>query len=397
MNSDTSWLGIFDRTPAGRPDFAHTKPFTAAPAEDLALLFGAFGVQTLRASLVEVGSMHCTHAWHITEAGGMVEAPGDGDVDSAFASAMATIIHLNPAGAEQTLTRKLDPQCWAFAWPVDEHHVAVVEAHYRLTRSDQGDADAALVRHVCDAGMRAASGAAATTDVDDDNDVRPSTSAVVRLVPPAGRPQNATIASVAAFPAILARVPDPAPQAATGRRLRLSAWLKDRQRVVYAALALGLAAAAILFALLQHASALRKESARLQAQVDATMTQTVAKTLGEGDYGEVQAELAAFAALNYFERAVVTNARGRVIASVGPFQGVRMGDPLAPAVVASAHVIELDTRTGRVGQLLVWGHPAPDAPGQSGLAIAAVLAALGAAVAVAALLRRRHARGSAAR
>ena len=154
VNSDTSWLGIFDRTPSGRPDFAHTKPFTAAPAEDLALLFGAFGVQTLRASLVEVGSMHCTHAWHITEAGGMVEAPGDGDVDSAFASAMATIIHLNPAGTEQTLTRKLDPQCWAFAWPVDQHHVAVVEAHYRLTRSDQGDADAALVRHVCDAGMR---------------------------------------------------------------------------------------------------------------------------------------------------------------------------------------------------------------------------------------------------
>lgn len=378
VNRDASLLGILDRMPGAQADFEDTKPFAAAPADDTALLFGAFGVLTLRASVVDVGSMRCTHTWHITEDGAMAEDPSQCKLDSSVPTAMAMIVHLKPAGAEQTLVRKLDPRCWAFAWPIDEHRVAVAQARYRLARIDHVDAHAALVRRVCDALVQAAGAANATPD-----DPLPPACTVAGL---------ASLADPSAGAASLARTP--AQGATVGVSARrppgASSWWNAPKIVIYAVVALGLAAAVMLTVLMQSASALRLESTRLQAQVDATMTQTLAKTLAGGDYGEVQAALASLASLKYFERALVTNARGRVIATTGPIGGVRIGDPLAPQAVDSARVFDLKANTERLGRLLVWDRaPLPGAGrDRRWLLTAAMLIVLSAAVVAAVMLLR---------
>ena len=160
-----------------------------------------------------------------------------------------------------------------------------------------------------------------------------------------------------------------------------------------------LALAGILYALLHASASLRLESAQLQAKADATMTQMVGKALAEGDYGEVQAELASFAALKYFESALVVNKRGRVIAATGPIHGIRMGDPLAAGVAGNARVVELNDNAGRIGQLLVWHSAAQDETGAGGkwLAGTAMLVVVGAAATAALLLQRRQRRASAHR
>lgn len=388
MENDASLLDIFGRLPGERADFAHTKPSELTPADDIAQRFEAFGVQTLRASLVDLGSMRCTHAWHITDGGAMVEDASESDPDRSFPSAMATIVKLSPAGPQQTHKRELDPLRWAFAWLVEERHVAVVEAQYRMARNVHSDTDIALARQVCDAGMRAALASAGGSTWHDPP--RPASSAVEIT-----SSHSPALGATSRAPASASL-----PTASPARMPRRSSWLGLSQRAVLVVLALGLVVAGILFALLQSATSLRTDSAQLQAKADATMKQRVGKALAEGDYGEVQAELASFASLNYFESALVTNVRGRVIAAVGPIQGIRMGDPLAAGVAGSARVIELNQGPGPNGKLLVWERAASEAPGFGGkwLAIAAVLIAIVAAAAAEGLLqslRRRQRVGKA--
>lgn len=385
VKNDASLLDILGRLPGGRADFAHTKPSELMPEDDIAQRFDAFGVQALRASLVDLGSMRCTHAWHITDGGAMVADASENDPDRAFLSAMATIVKLSPAGPEQTHKRELDPLCWAFAWLAEERHVAVVEAQYRVARSDHSDADVALVRQVFDAGLRAALAPALGATPHDDP--RPSSS-TVNLAQP-GDPTVRAARRARVFGALRS--------ASANRPLGIPSWLGLSQRAVLVVLALGLVMAGILFALLHSATSLRADSAQHQAKADATMRQMVGKALAEGDYGEVQAELASFSSLNYFESALVTNARGRVIAAAGPIQGIRMGDPLAAGVAASARVIELDQGPGPNGKLLVWERAASEAFGLGAkwLTASGILIALGIAAVAAVLLLQRQRRGKA--
>ena len=384
MNNDADLVHVLERMPGERADFADTKPAAFWPADDSARLFGAFGVQTLRAWLVDLGSMRYAHAWHINKAGAMAEDPRDGEPHSSFPTSMATIVQLSPAGPGQTQKRQLDPLRWAFAWPVDEHHVAVVEACYRVARSDHGDADIALVRLACDASLRAALVLAGGARADDQ---RRLTSSVVEMAGNAGRSEGVAIPAVASAPlsttALAGRPPGTSYQRGTWRP------------VVFAVLALGLAVAGILLPLRQSAKPLRMESVHLQTQAEATMTQAVGKALAEGDYGEVQAELASFAAMRYFESALVTNRRGRVVAAAGPIHGMRMGDPLTANVAGNSRVIELNDSTGLNGQLLVWERAARAKPGLGDrwMVPTAMLIIFGTAAATVLRQQRRQRRG----
>ena len=395
MNNDANLPQLLARMSGVRADFADTTPSAMTPADDVAWLFGAFGVQTLRAWLIELGSMRCTHAWQINKAGAMAEAPRHDEPNLSFPTSMATIVQLSPAGPAQTQKRQLDPLRWAFAWPVDQHHVVVVEARYRIPRNDHGDADIALVRLACDAGLRAAQVLEGGAWADDH---RRLASSAVEIARPVGRSEGAPIRSLAS--ASLST-------ALAGRPASASSWRGASRRVVFAVLALGLAVAGSLFALQQSAKSLRMESALQQTQADATMTQAVGKALSEGDYGEVQAELASFAARQYFESALVTNTHGRVVAAAGPIHGMRMGDPLTTFVAQNARAIELNDKTGANGQLLVWERSAQDGAGfgSSGMAIAvnaAMLISFSSAAAATILLlkqrrRRLQRRGAAGR
>ena len=387
MKNDASLLDILRRSAPLRADFAHTLPAEHSVADDRDPFFDALGVESMRASLIDLESMHCTHAWHVTEAGETIEDPSDSETDRSLPTAMATIVELTPAGMAQTQTRRLDPLSWAFAWLIEGRQVVVVEVLYRMARSDHSAADVARIRQFCDAGLREAMTPAAGAALD--LDLR-SASSIGALALPDDRSESTMIPAHASKPVAAASAIHP-------RSAR--SWLGVPQPVVLTVLALGLLLVGILWALLQSATSLRTESAHLQAKADATMKQRVGKALAEGDYGEVQAELAQFAALKYFDSALVTNARGRVIAAVGSVQGMRMGDPLAAGVAVGSRVIELNDTTGRKGQLLVWEQTAlaATALGGTGLSRNALLIAAGttAAAAAAALLwQRRQRRGA---
>ena len=185
------------------------------------------------------------------------------------------------------------------------------------------------------------------------------------------------------------------PMALAGHPPGTASWWGSSRRVVLAVLVLGLVVAGILLPLRQSSTSMRMELAQVQAQTDATMTQVVGNALAEGDYGEVQAELASFEALKYFESALVTNKRGRVIAAAGPIRGVRMGDPLTAVAARNARVIELNGSAGHHGQLLVWEWAARNGPGfgDSWMSTTAMLISFGAtAVATVLLLQRRRQR-----
>ena len=90
-----------------------------------------------------------------------------------------------------------------------------------------------------------------------------------------------------------------------------------------------------------------------------SMLQNLATTLATGDYGEVQAALTSFAALGYFQGAVVTNARQRIVSLAGTVGDARIGDAVSPTLARSARVLDLSIGSERFGQLLTLGAAAP--------------------------------------
>jgi len=115
--------------------------------------------------------------------------------------------------------------------------------------------------------------------------------------------------------------------------------------------------------------------------------------MATGDYGEAQVELSMFSSLGYFQGAVVTNAKGKVVAMAGDAPGARIGDAVDPTFAAAARTQELTLGSVAHGRLLIVTTTAPAAESLPGLRVTAafaMLAALAAAVITALpLLRRR--------
>ena len=146
-----------------------------------------------------------------------------------------------------------------------------------------------------------------------------------------------------------------------------------------------------------EALALQTEVQRLQTMGSKSMLSTLAASLATGDYGELQATLANYGALGYFETAVITNARQRVVAVVGSVADVRIGDGIPPALAKGSEAQELSLGNERYGQLLMAGASMPKVvTGASRLvSIAAALAGITALCGVLLLVLRRGLRGAA--
>ncbi len=303
------------------PDSVSSTSLSPALSRDMALMFGQLGVQSFRASVVDLESMAYQSVWSITEQGEVSDDHPERGLDSAFPGAMATIAQLRQASAVHTVVRKLSPRHWAFAWRIDERHVAVAEARYRDRRDLQSDADTALVRLICDTGIRAGNGdsaIAATTAADD----------IPQLMWPQVDRRRAARAG-----------------ASRGRMAVILVGLT-------ALLALSVALLAIPAARDQTANQ-KSESSRFLVMADSTMTQNLSAMLATGDYGDVQTTLSSFESLGYFDGAVVTNARQRVIAIAGAATGARIGDTVPASLAGAAQVFDLMQGSDRSGQLLV--------------------------------------------
>ena len=101
----------------------------------------------------------------------------------------------------------------------------------------------------------------------------------------------------------------------------------------------------------QSLAAERAEAARLQSQVDGTLTQGLATALATGDYGQVQEVLSNFAALGYFRNAAVTNASQRIVALVGTVNDLHIGGEVPAEFAASAKTIDLLVNNERLGRV----------------------------------------------
>ena len=315
----------FSATDQSQPPAGGLAPLLA---RDMALMFSQIGVASLRASVVDMDSMAFQSAWSITERGEMGEDLLGRGLDSTFPAAMATIAQMGVAPPEQTVVRKLNPRHWAFAWRIDERLVAVAEARYRDQRDMMSPADTALVRLICDTGIRAghtegSRGRAQTADGSPD------------------RPQLA-------WPEFGAAAPQ--------------GGLMARLGVLMMAVS---ALAALWMALLvvpkarDEALALQAELTRLHDMGNKSMLGTLATTLASGDYGEVQAALTGFGALGYFQGAVVTNSRQRVVAVVGAAPDARIGDGVPSRLAKAAQGVDLAVGSDRHGQLLTLGPVLP--------------------------------------
>ena len=316
------------------------------PSRDVSQMLVLFGIKSLHASMIDVESKACQSSWTIGDAGKRT-TPDPDDGAASLPSAMATIVYLNNVAREQTLTRRIDPQRWAFAWRVDEHHVAVAEACYRWPNNERTKADTAAVRQLCAAGIEAGKFARA---------------AAVDGPLPVPAP-HAEAALAAPLPEV--RKP-PA---------KLTYRLAQRLRWLLLAV-LGLAGAVSLLAGLQLASSREGEAQRLRSLADGAMTQQLARVLATGDYGEVQADLDTFEGLNYFRGAMVVDARRRAVARAGAVPASRIGQALGAAAAADARIVPLKAAGADTdGLLLIWG-PETLSPGVSNIERALFVACL---------------------
>jgi hypothetical protein len=331
-----------------------------APAllQDMARTFREFGVQSFRASVVDIDSMAFQATWTITDNGEVTEGGAGRPLDSLFPGAASTIAMLAQTPDDETLVQKLSPRRWGFAWYLEDPNVIIAEAHFRDRRDEVTELDTALVRLVCGAALRA--GAMAS-------------------------PADATgqLRQAQEWPQTERRSGAQAPGSAPGLSVGL---------IAASAVLAGVLGLVALPQMRSGAAEQQVQLERLHAMVDKTMVRNLSTAMATGDYGEVQAGLSSFASLGYFEGAVVTNARQRIVALAGPPERLRIGDPVPADVQRRAQALELAMGSERLGQLLVVPVPPRGvaAGQQSGLWQGMALAALGASLAALLLLTLRR-------
>lgn len=108
------------------------------------------------------------------------------------------------------------------------------------------------------------------------------------------------------------------------------------------------------------------EAQRRRTMSDQTMIRDLSMAMASGDYGDVQTALSSFASLGYFESALVSNTRKRVVAQAGLDTGIRIGDETPPDVKKFARTIDLILANESQGQLLLL-HEGNNEEQQSGL------------------------------
>lgn len=334
---------------------AEAVPMAPVLLRDITLMLAQLGIESIRTSLVDLAPMAFRPAWTITARGEFNDNLGTHDGDSALPWAASMVAQLDDLHPEHTLVVKLSPRYRGFAWRTDEQHGAVAAVLYRQAREELDDAHNALVRLVCDIGIRAHEHA------------------------------DLSAAHPLAWPAV------------ERRRQTLAGSASKRKRVLAIVGAAVLLTSTLTFAAMtfERAATLQAEGTRLQSLAESTMTQGLAAALATGDYGEVQAALSSFSSLGYFKGAVVTNTRQRVISTAGEVGDARIGDSLLPSVAALAKTHELEQGSVRHGRLLILSADAAGAPDKGlPLLLAALMACCAAVGAVAALFALRYRRRS---
>jgi hypothetical protein len=283
---------------------------------DMGRMFRQLGIESFRASVVDIGVMDYHDLWTISDDGSFSQDESDRPLESAFPGAMAIITQLSQVAPEDTVTQRLSPRHWVFGWRVDGVNAVLAEARYRDARGSVTAVDASTVRLVCDIAMRARQPAPRSSAQAPASVRWPATGGV--------RPKRVALALQLGLPLSLASA-------------LLAVWLAVVQAPE----------------IQRQASAQRAETERLHGVLDQTMARALASALATGDYGEVQTALSSFETLGYFKAAAVVNAQQRVVSASGSAEGLRIGDALPATLTANARSLPLTLGSQPYGQLVV--------------------------------------------
>lgn len=301
-------------------------PQGQAFSDDMARMFRNLGVVSFRAVVVDIDSLVFHSSWAIHSTGALHDSAFEASLEGAFPNAAGTMAQLSAVPIASTLVQRMSPRRWVFAWRIDERRAVMAMAHFLEGRMAMAAVDTAVVRLVCDAGIQA--------DL--------------------ALPQRSAAEPAASGPVW--------PQVERRRRV-VPRWIR-LPALLLVCLCTLLAGWLTLVSLPQtrHDAAQRDtELDRLQTMADRTMVRSVAAALGSGDYGEVQLALSGFAALGYFDQAVVTNTDHRVVAFVGTVGGVRIGDAAPLDLLRRATHQPLMQGSAPNGQLLILRPPVASA------------------------------------
>ncbi len=312
---------------AWRESVAATTPaplLSAQSPELMSALFGQAGIASMRAAVVDLTSMNLQSSWSLNaDREVQLETP-EAAPDSAFVAARDASESLRDASPEFTMLRKLSPRVWSFAWRAGAKHMVIAEARYRDRRDTLDERDTAMVRLMF-------------------------LSFAQPVASEEGRPASG-------MPELEWPVVDR--RRGRGWRSRLR---NHRVPLVLLACSALLTLWLALFALpaaREQAGVQQAEAVRLQSLADMTMAKMLGAALASGDYGELQAELTMFHTLGYFPRALVVNAKARVVAAAGTGNEAPIGVAAPVALSSTAKVVPLLRGSEQVGQFLSLGKPA---------------------------------------
>lgn len=341
---------------ARAPEGAAVPDIAPALVDDIGHIFRQLGLESCRASVVDMGSLAFQGVWAVSDGGETADPNPDLPLDSQFPGAASSIMQLAQASTQETIVQRLSPRHWSLAWRIDDGHVVVAEVRYADPRAMLGQIDTALVRVVCDTGIRA--GLLGADDDGDDTSASPGS----MVWPPGGDRR---------------------------RRRRPALAIRWSFGLLLGAAGLAMWLAVVALPQLDGAS----ESGRTIA--DRTLVHHVSVAMATGDYGEVQQVLSTFESLGHFQAAAVTNARQKLVSLSGNLPGLRIGEEPPAQALAGSVSLDLTLGSENYGRLVVLPTAASAAQGEAlWMARLAAFAAFVAAMLAGTLLllRKRRAR-----
>ncbi len=330
----------------------HTPALERALLKDVARTFELLGVESFRASVVEVESMQLDSQWSISELGEVTTGSANVLLDSSFPGASAALDQLEDVDSNKTLTQQLNPERWRLSWRMDKEHAIVTEVRFHERRDGIIEMDIALLRLICSMGVQMVEESGPSSDAPSPGMVWPHRErrANVRVAAPKPQVPSSTSPSMAPLASIK-------PETATSKSPGTS-W-HAMLLLMLSVVITGWMAIVAAPREREITSAQQLEISRLRAMSQETMVVELSIAMVSGDYGQVQVVLSSFGSLGYFTGAVVTNGRQRVVALSGRAERLRIGDAVPPEVARTSQAFDLKLGSQPHGQLLLVPAPQP--------------------------------------